>query len=120
MINYPEVQKKVQAELDRVVGFDRLPRLEDRPKLVYFFAVLKEVMRMRIVSPVLAPHYCSEDVEVGGYTLPRGRSFFIHTLNPLEHIYDKQQVRLCTCTRGNSPRILICGRIRKCSIPIDG
>ena len=42
MINYPEVQKKVQAELDRVVGFDRLPRLEDRPKLVYFFAVLKE------------------------------------------------------------------------------
>ena len=40
MINYPEVQKKVQAELDRVVGFDRLPTLEDRPKLVYFFVRL--------------------------------------------------------------------------------
>ena len=87
MINYPEVQKKVQAELERVVGFDRLPRLEDRPKLVYFFAVLKEVMRMRIVSPVLAPHYCSEDVEVGGYTLPRGRSFFYtHTQSFGTHI----------------------------------
>ena len=119
MINYPDVQKKVQAELDRVVGFDRLPRLEDRPKLVYFFAVLKEVMRMRIVSPVLAPHYCSEDIEVGGYTLPRGRSFCTQSfLFEIETML--KQVRLCTCTRGNSQRILICGRIRKCSIPIDG
>lgn len=78
MINYPDVQRKVHAELDAVIGTDRLPTLQDRPKLTYFFAVLKEVMRMRIVSPVLAPHYCSEDIKVGGYVLPRGTAIYLH------------------------------------------
>jgi hypothetical protein len=31
--------------------------------------VIKEVMRIRLVSPVLAPHYVSEEVEIGGYAL---------------------------------------------------
>lgn len=32
MVCNPEVQKKVQAEIDAVVGWDRLPGLIDRPK----------------------------------------------------------------------------------------
>ena len=55
MINNPDVQRKVQAELDAVVGNDRLPDLHDREHLVYFTAVIKEVMRIRLVSPVMAP-----------------------------------------------------------------
>jgi cytochrome P450 len=32
MVKYPHVQQKVQEELDSVVGGDRLPGLEDRPR----------------------------------------------------------------------------------------
>ena len=35
MNRYPEVQRKVQAELDSVVGQNRVPSLEDRPALPY-------------------------------------------------------------------------------------
>jgi cytochrome P450 len=34
MLNFPDVQRKVQEELDRVVGQDRLPGLDDKAKYV--------------------------------------------------------------------------------------
>jgi hypothetical protein len=34
LINYPDVQTKMQEELDVVVGRDRLPTLDDRSRLV--------------------------------------------------------------------------------------
>lgn len=40
---YPEIQKKAQAELDRVVGRDRLPTIEDEVNLPYCHAIVKEV-----------------------------------------------------------------------------
>lgn len=49
---YPEVQRKAQEELDRVVGTDRLPRLADRPNLPYIEAIIKEVLRWNPVSPL--------------------------------------------------------------------
>jgi cytochrome P450 len=41
----PKVVKKAQAELDRVVGGDRLPAFKDRANLPYVEAVCKEVLR---------------------------------------------------------------------------
>ena len=35
MVRYPQVQKKVQAELDRVVGQNRPPSLQDKSRLPY-------------------------------------------------------------------------------------
>jgi cytochrome P450 len=32
MVRYPHVQRKIQEELDSIVGEDRLPGLEDRPQ----------------------------------------------------------------------------------------
>ncbi|KAH9038276.1 cytochrome P450 [Lactarius hengduanensis] len=43
MILYPEVQRKAQAEIDRVVGNSRLPDFSDQDALPYVQAVLKEV-----------------------------------------------------------------------------
>jgi cytochrome P450 len=34
LLNYPEVQRKMQQELDDVVGRDRLPTLDDRARSV--------------------------------------------------------------------------------------
>ena len=48
MALYPEVQKKAQAEIDSVVGPNRLPNFEDRPSLPYINALVKESMRWHV------------------------------------------------------------------------
>ena len=45
MLLHPEVQAKARAELDRVVGCDRLPDFQDQLSLPYVTAVVKEVLR---------------------------------------------------------------------------
>lgn len=45
LLLHPEVQKKAREELDRVVGQDRLPTLEDQPNLPYITAIFREGMR---------------------------------------------------------------------------
>ena len=52
MALYPEVQKKAQAEIDAVIGPDRLPDFQDRPSLPYINAVVKESMRWHLVTPL--------------------------------------------------------------------
>ncbi|XP_070543892.1 steroid 17-alpha-hydroxylase/17,20 lyase-like isoform X2 [Ptychodera flava] len=69
MVNYPDVQTKIQKEIDDVIG-QRL--LTDKNKLPYYEAVLHEVMRIRTVLPLNVPHLTLEDTSVGGYNIPKG------------------------------------------------
>lgn len=52
MLHYPDIQKKAHIELDSVVGRERLPTFEDRPRLPLIDALCKEVMRWRPVTPL--------------------------------------------------------------------
>ena len=45
MVCFPEIQKKAQAELDRVV-VGRLPDFGDVDELPYLSAIVKEVLRL--------------------------------------------------------------------------
>ena len=45
MVLHPDVYKKAQEEIDRVIGSERLPDFEDREQLPYLECVLKEVVR---------------------------------------------------------------------------
>lgn len=45
MVRNPEAFKKAQDEIDRVIGSDRLPTIDDRSSLPYLECVLKEVFR---------------------------------------------------------------------------
>jgi len=47
----PEVQKKAQAELDAIVGTDRLPSFNDRENLPYINALCKELIRLNPPLP---------------------------------------------------------------------
>ena len=49
---HPEAQRKAQAEIDKVVGNDRLPTLADQPNLPYTDALVKEVLRWNPVAPL--------------------------------------------------------------------
>ncbi|XP_076735927.1 cytochrome P450 2J2 isoform X1 [Maylandia zebra] len=72
MMNYPEIQEKVQAEIDRVVGQSRLPTLADRPNLPYTDAVIHETQRFGNIVPLGFPKMASKDSTLGGYFIPKG------------------------------------------------
>ena len=52
MALYPEAQKKAQAEIDAVVGSNRLAYFHDCPSLPYINAVVKESARWNLVTPL--------------------------------------------------------------------
>jgi len=56
MVTWPEVQKKAQAEIDSVIGEDRVPDFPHYEKLPYIAAVIKESHRWRPVAPLSVPH----------------------------------------------------------------
>ncbi|KAJ7940382.1 cytochrome P450 [Mycena leptocephala] len=76
MITYPDVMRKAQAQLDEVVGSDRIPTLDDWDRLPYLRALVKELMRWRTTGPLGAPHQLSEDDWYEGYFLPKGSLIF--------------------------------------------
>lgn len=50
MAKYPWVQKKAQAELDRVCGDARVPTWQDFKDLPYINCIVKEALRVKPVS----------------------------------------------------------------------
>lgn len=52
MLLYPEVQRKAQEEIDRVVGRKRLPDFGDRQKMPYVEGVLLETLRWHHSTPM--------------------------------------------------------------------
>ncbi|XP_031817496.1 cytochrome P450 2F2 [Sarcophilus harrisii] len=72
LLKYPEVTKKVQEEIDRVVGRDRAPRLEDRDHLPYTNAVVHEIQRLVSVLPMGLPRAVTQDTHFRGCFLPKG------------------------------------------------
>jgi hypothetical protein len=107
MALYPEVQKKAQAEIDAVVGPNRLPDFNDRPSLPYINAVVKESSRWNLVAPfgepfviiiqvvtiILTssegiPHMATNDDEYNGFYIPKGtimicNAWLLQLLNPI-------------------------------------
>ncbi|XP_064630341.1 cytochrome P450 2J6-like [Lineus longissimus] len=73
MAKFPEIQTRVQSELDGQIGRDRLPTLKERAELPYTNAVFMEIQRKASVTPHGAFH-CNdaEDIEVGDYLIPKG------------------------------------------------
>ncbi|KAF4636914.1 hypothetical protein G7Y89_g1167 [Cudoniella acicularis] len=63
---------EAQAQLDEVVGPDRLPTFADKEHIPYIYAILQEVLRWRPVAAGGVPHAVTEDDEYMGYLIPKG------------------------------------------------
>ncbi|RCI11825.1 hypothetical protein L249_7513 [Ophiocordyceps polyrhachis-furcata BCC 54312] len=72
MIRFPDVQRKAQNEIDRVVGTERLPRCQDRANLPYVVNLVKEIFRWSPVAALGLPHTATEDITYGGHLIPKG------------------------------------------------
>ncbi|KAF9525039.1 cytochrome P450 [Crepidotus variabilis] len=72
MVQFPEVFKKAQEEMHRVVGLERLPTFDDRSSLPYLECVVKEVIRWNPTIPLGFPHRLMEDDIYQNHLIPGG------------------------------------------------
>lgn len=68
---YPDIQKRAQDELDRVVGRDRLPTLEDEINLPFCHAIIKETERCHNPFWLGTPHVASNDFTYKDKFIPK-------------------------------------------------
>ncbi|KAF9235569.1 cytochrome P450 [Melanogaster broomeanus] len=71
MLVVPEAQEKAQAQIDKVIGNERLPTLEDRALLPYVDAILRETLRFSPPAPLSVPHASLNDDVYNGYLIPK-------------------------------------------------
>ncbi|KAL5598744.1 uncharacterized protein BROUX77_005777 [Berkeleyomyces rouxiae] len=76
MVIRPDIQRKAQAELDQVIGRNRLPTFADQSSLPYLELVLQETLRWIPVSPLGVPHRSVKDEIYKGYFIPAGSHIF--------------------------------------------
>ncbi|XP_051803053.1 cytochrome P450 2J2-like isoform X4 [Acanthochromis polyacanthus] len=72
MINYPDIQKRVQAEIDTVIGSSRQPSMTDRENMPYTNAVIHEIQRNADIVPLNVVHMTHRDTTLDKYTIPKG------------------------------------------------
>ncbi|PNH44207.1 hypothetical protein VD0004_g3402 [Verticillium dahliae] len=76
LTKYPNVQRRIQEELDEVVGPDRLPTFDDRPRLQYLDRFIKEVLRCLPLNPLVIPHRSLAEDVYNGMRIPKGSIVF--------------------------------------------
>ncbi|XP_053777566.1 cytochrome P450 2J2 [Desmodus rotundus] len=76
MAFYPEIQEKVHAEIDRVLGQSQQASMASRELMPYTNAVVHEVQRMGNVVPLNVPRKVTVDTTLAGHYLPKGTMLF--------------------------------------------
>jgi len=78
LLSNPEVIRRCQEELDRIVGSDRPPTMEDMDDLNYVRSLVKETLRWRPINKLGSNHYLIEDDWYEGYFLPKNSIIMIN------------------------------------------
>ncbi|KGL82604.1 Cytochrome P450 2J6, partial [Tinamus guttatus] len=71
MVVYPEIQEKVQKELDTVLGPSHIICYEDRKKVPYTNAVIHEIQRYSNIVLIALPRMSVKDTELLGFHIPK-------------------------------------------------
>ncbi|KAI4875130.1 hypothetical protein NFI96_000857 [Prochilodus magdalenae] len=127
LVKYPDMQSKLQRQIDKVVGRDRLPSMEDKTSLTYLDAFIYEAMRYTSFVPMTIPHSTTSDVVFEGIHIPKDTVVFInqwsvnhdphkwqdpHVFNPSRFLCENGEVDKDLT---NSVMIFSVGKRRRCS-----
>ncbi|XP_076449011.1 steroid 17-alpha-hydroxylase/17,20 lyase-like [Babylonia areolata] len=78
LLHHPDIQHRLQQDVDRVVGRSRPPSLADKAHLPYVEAVLMELLRYISHVPLAVPHYTMCDTSVLGRPVPANTTVYIN------------------------------------------
>ncbi|XP_049627563.1 cytochrome P450 2D17-like [Suncus etruscus] len=84
MILHPDVQRRVQQEIDEVIGQARPPEMGDQAHMPYTMAVIHEVQRFGDIVPLGVPHMTSRDIEIQGFLIPKGTTLLTNLSSVLK------------------------------------
>ncbi|XP_066451785.1 cytochrome P450 2C5-like isoform X2 [Eleutherodactylus coqui] len=71
MMKYPEIQKNVQKEIEKVIGLAE-PQMAHRQQMPYTDAVIHEIQRFIDIMPNNLPRITTQDVILKGCFIPKG------------------------------------------------
>ncbi|KAM3834934.1 cytochrome P450 2J2-like [Vipera latastei] len=104
MVLYPDIQAKVQKEIDTLIPPGQPISYEDRKNLPYTNAVVHEIQRFSNIVAIGIPRYCIRDTMIQKFRFRKGTIFYPnlasalydanewetpHTFNP-NHFLDKE------------------------------
>lgn len=78
MMVWPDVQKKAQEEIDRVVGPNRLPNVDDYPNMPYLRCCIKETLRWMPTVILGVPHRNTQEDVYNGWRIPKDTTMIIN------------------------------------------
>ncbi|KAF8170735.1 cytochrome P450 [Mycena galopus ATCC 62051] len=78
LVANPVVQARAQAEMDLIIGKDRLPTFSDREHMPYMHCIMSETFRWGASTPVGLPHRLSKDDFYNGFYLPAGSMIMVN------------------------------------------
>lgn len=71
MLKFPGVQARIRTEVDEVIGSGNVPSLKDRDSMNYTEAFISETLRFSCIVPMAAPHYSTQDFQLGDLFIPK-------------------------------------------------
>ncbi|XP_066261781.1 cytochrome P450 307a1-like [Euwallacea similis] len=91
LVHEPQVQQKIQKEIDTFIGSERAVSISDRNQLVYTEAVIYEAIRL-ISSPIV-PRVANQTSSIGGYKIEKGTVLFLNNyhLNMSEQLWESPE-----------------------------
>lgn len=99
MLIRPDIQKRGQEEVDRVVGQDRLPTMEDYDQLPFIRCCIKETLRWMPTVVLGVPHNVTKDDSYLGYQIPKDSTIINNVWSVLGRFSAPQSPRLIVPTR---------------------
>lgn len=103
IVKNPGIQEKLYQEIKATTATSssgsssnsmHMVSEEDLPKMPYLKAVVLEGLRRHPPGHILVPHAAREDVELGGYVIPKGTAvnFMVYDLGMDERTWDRPTV----------------------------
>ncbi|XP_056304925.1 cytochrome P450 2B4-like isoform X2 [Danio aesculapii] len=77
LIQNPDVQERCHEEIIQVLGYDRLPSMDDRDRLPYTHATVHEIQRCANIAPNVV-HETIQPTKLHGYNIPQGTTIMIN------------------------------------------